>query len=358
MHVASIIHVTDLHLYLDNEGNMRRPSQRALGDRILRAILAPVPALAHGLDIADGAAWTQLRRRLGTIVRVETGLGARCVIVQTGDVEAFGMSTGGYFTGWSDLHERLWPELAALGATQVDIYGNHDIWPGTFPLLAGRQAHKELARLPAFADAWPSEVGLTTEAGLRLRFHRVNTVLSQLFGGGLAARGGVGLHPMNDEWGATDIGTTVDALRSAIAADPFRPALNVLLMHHPAHLFDAGFGTPQTTGQLHGRQQLCDSLSDMGVGLVVAGHRHRLNPQYGAHPPHEQPPLPQGVLQLVASSATAVGDERSFSVYRLHWEPGSPSVTVDRLVFDYTPSGGLAMEPRFEPGLMDVPVVV
>lgn len=142
MHVASIVHVTDMHLYLDGDGNMRRPSQRALGDRILRTILAPLPALAHGLDIADGAAWTQLRRRLDAVVEVETGLGACCVIAHTGDAEAFGMSPGGYFTAWGELHGRLWPRLAALGATPVDIYGNHDIWPGTFPLLAGRQAHK------------------------------------------------------------------------------------------------------------------------------------------------------------------------------------------------------------------------
>lgn len=355
VHVASIVHLTDLHLFLDHDGNMRTPAQRALGARILRAIFGGV---AHGLDIADGPAWTALRRRLRAIVQVETGFGARCVIVQTGDVEAYGMSPGGHFTGWHDLHERLWSELAAVGADHVDIYGNHDIWPGTFPLLAGKQAHQELELLPAFVGAWPAEVTVTTDGGLRLRFHRINTVLGELFRGGLLAQGGVGPHPIPDAWNGAEMGAAIGALRASIAGDPVRPALNLLLMHHPPHLFDPELGTTFTTGQLHGRYQLCDSLAGQGVGLVLAGHRHRMNPAYGALPPHEQLPLPAGVHQLVASSPTVVAPDRSLSLYRIHWEPGSPTATLDRLVFDYTAAGGLEHEPRFEPGLMEVPVLV
>lgn len=336
---------------------MRQPSQRSLGSRILRALLAPLGA-SHGLDIAYGPAWDALRERLLVIAETERSLGAAVAVAQSGDVEAYGMTPGGRFTGFDELHGRLWPQLHSTGAHTCDVYGNHDIWPGTFPTLTfNRQAYQEIALLGAFKSSWPLPSQMVTPSGLRLRFHRINTVIANQIAGGFAARGGVGPHPIAGPWHERDLIPALDALEKSVAYDNDGPVMNILVMHHPPHLFDAHFVTEHTLGRLEGRELLCRRLESIGIHLVIAGHRHRCDPRMGHTGVLSQEPLPSHIAQLVAPSLTAPGNLNALMLYRLHWQTGAGVARLDRLSFDYTPGGGLAVEPTLEQGLLSAVVV-
>lgn len=115
------------------------------------------------------------------------------------------------------------------------------------------------------------------------------------------------------------------------------------MLHHPAHDFGASrirrFVRGRATGALVGRRELADVLTELGVSLVLAGHRHALDPAQGSTSTG-QPPLHLDTLQLVADSPTLTRGGKSFSLYRLDVDDPPTKVTVVRQLARYRPGIG------------------
>jgi 3',5'-cyclic AMP phosphodiesterase CpdA len=350
-HLASIVHLPDLHLFTHPDGRMRDPSDRRLRERMGIAVLGTV---FHGLATADNDALDQLIRYLPTVIRQEERAGGQVIIVQTGDVETFGYVEPYGLAGFQFLHRVVWGELEKQGASIFDLYGNHDIWPGHPPLPGDTHDARHVSALPRIGIDWSLPFEVATSAAVVLRFHRLNTIIANKWKGGALARGGVGPHPPFD--GGFVIGEIEDVLSDINDSAPARaePTLDVVLCHHPPHLFSAGLKTRYTTGYLVGADDLAD-LTPEPITLVIAGHRHALNPPPAAQldsSTGEQPPLKPGANQLVAESPTQRdGNSNSLSVYRLYLEDDG-TVTVDRLRFGFTPASGLARTPVNDEGLI------
>ena len=277
-HLASIVHLPDLHLFTHPNGRMRDPSDRRFVERKTIAVLGTV---FHGLATADNDALDQLTRFLPTVVDQEQGTGGGVIVVQTGDVETFGYVEPYGLAGFQYLHDVVWVELENHGATVIDLYGNHDIWPGHPPLPGDVHEATQVSQLPRIGLDWSSPFEVATSSGAVLRFHRLNTIITNKWKGGALARGGVGPHPPFS--GGFVISEIEEVLSRVKDSAPARaePTLDIVLCHHPPHLFEAGLKTRYTTGYLMGADDLAD-LTPQPIALVIAGHRHALDPPPGA----------------------------------------------------------------------------
>jgi hypothetical protein len=298
------------------------------------------------------------------------------VVLQTGDVEALGSAAPpekfGYdaFPSFAFLHNELRDSIANGGVSWLDIFGNHDTWPGAYPPMRVRHRainRERIATVPGLEGPWPGPVeGFQGPTGVPVVIARINTVSRSLLGE-TTASGAVSDHPPH---GAT----AHDVLEDL--TDQFAPwldqrAVRIVVLHHPPHPFDATFRTQLTTGWLEDRDDLAQRLCDLHVQLVIAGHRHKLNPALGVEwiaLPWQQPPLLAPTVQLVAESPTQdtvapTDDETeyrgmeplSFCRYRL-WTGGT-SLAVERTVFRYLDGRG-GFSPKISGTLFDgIPLV-
>jgi hypothetical protein len=290
------------------------------------------------------------------------------VIVHSGDIEAFGAAPRvGDFSGISHL-DSMFSDTDADGV--VAVYGNHDVWPGTVPLFhwngwSGLAAQKQaIADHGALIGPLPPDEPLrfATAHEIGLVFVPLSTVHSSLTRGGVLANGRLSPHPP----GTADVLGRVRSLR-------LRPSdLNVAVMHHPPHFYrPITLRDRARIGRLERSRDVADELHDLGVNLVLSGHRHRLDPPFGhsldAAAGH-QPPLPPGMAQLVALSPTLHTDEasrrqdpagtppRGLCVYRVVTAPSDSAVTIQRLIHptdgpaDRAPTVENALIPRLPLG--------
>jgi len=353
LHIASIVHLTDLHLFIHANGTERPPSDRTLVARLTRAVLErTISGLASGLATADSTVFQELCEFLPEIVEAECSQDAKVVILQTGDVDAFGSVPPDGLAGYTFLHSQLWPRLQGLGATCIDVYGNHDIWSGHPPLPLGSHDVKHLMDLPAFNSDWAVPIPVHCHGGVTLHFHRVNTVIRNRFRGGILARGGVSPHPPPRSVSQEDIPKVLASVREC-PGDESAPTFEILVCHNPPHLFSPGIGTEFTTGYFYGHREAGELTPDP-ITLVIAGHRHLLNP---AEPisanDGTQAPLRAGAGQLVAASPTQRdGNPNSLSVYRLYCDDAHSMLHVDRLNFKTGWETGISSIPTIERGII------
>lgn len=353
MHIASIIHITDTHLFVDEHGVTRPASDRAW---LVRA-LARVGV--GDLDFAAAEMTEQLQNTLRRAVDLErsimpeTGL---VVAVHTGDTEAFGSSASGpSYAGFKHL-SRVFAD-ADLGDAAVAVYGNHDLWPGSISLfgLNGPRhdpQKRTLAETVEVVGNLPpvTPIRFSTGGDSDVVFVPINSVNSHALRGGILAYGRLSHHPPSPA-------SVFDLVRSY----ELRPEdLNVAVMHHPPHFY-----RPLTLrdrlgiGCLDDAENVAFQLADAGIDLVLAGHRHRLDPAFGTAvdaTKAEQSPLPPGMAQLVAISPTILtdaaaarhdptGSPRSgLCVYRVVAAAGS--TTLHRVIHPTEPGWGV--EPIVE----------
>ena len=157
MWIASIVHLTDIHLYLSLDGKTHRPVEheahiKFLEKQAYRFDSVRWRKLFAGLSEHRPTALRMLKSRLPEVIREERREAIRVhrdadgrklpiVIAQTGDVEAYGARRDNRgnpcFPGWRHLQASIAPllEQADKGNEHawIDIFGNHDVWGGAVP---------------------------------------------------------------------------------------------------------------------------------------------------------------------------------------------------------------------------------
>jgi hypothetical protein len=305
VHAASIIHITDTHLFVDQDGNARSPRDRS---RLVRALAR---LGVKDLEFAPADMTERFPRTLQRAVdleRAELPADAPVVAVHTGDTEAFGSARGpNSYTGFGHLSRII--HGAGLGEAVVAVYGNHDVWPGSVALFGLNgprhdpqkhtlaEAVDIVGRLPPAAP-----IRFPTAAGFDAVFVPLNSINSHPLRGGLLAYGRMSHHPPSST-----------RVLDVVAGYDLRPDdLNIAVMHHPPHFY-----RPLTVrdrlgvGQLDDAPNVAQQLAEAGVDLVLAGHRHRLDPAFGETVDAAGPgqwPLPAGLAQMVAISPTIPTD--------------------------------------------------
>jgi hypothetical protein len=329
---ASIVQLTDLHLFVDPKGATLPPGRQS-------PFLERAAPIFKELGHASAGSVRDLRRIAPLVVREEAqwldGAGP-VIVVQSGDVEAYGMLQEEPFSGFRFLDEMLYPTLRGMGAAEiVGVFGNHDAWPGTWPPLFGQSAVvKELGDAGHVPPPLPCLVEVPGGPSVVL----VNTVWSQGIRsgiqGGVLGSGRVTAHLPDAVLPLSNSPAPVVEILAMPPPDPGVP--RVAVMHHPPHLFDERFGHAWTTGLLDGADELAEALESAGVSLVLAGHRHRIFPPADTTTDARtaiHDPLRTGTLQ-VASGSPTVGDalHRGISVFRLYRDEAEGLLHVDRRI--------------------------
>jgi hypothetical protein len=350
--LAAVVHLTDLHLFVTPNGSQRSIAEQLwvhrTMDRLLRTLRLDV--VANQYAYADAASLVNLALDLPELVRELRDVArdeAPVIVAQTGDVEALGALDPLAFAGFQYLRDVLWPSLLNEGAdTILDLFGNHDVWPGTLPLLQPLARHRlgpqriaeethvqpPFPRIEVVAGNWETPVELVP----------VNSVWTESVLG--VEAGVLGGFLANGKVSAYLPGVTLpragsdDALVELARLPESRGALRIALMHHPLHSFDANLATRLTTGRVDNCDPAAAAVESARCHLLLAGHRHRLNPSTrgrvragGA----EQDPL-RTCGQLVAESPT-VGDlsgaepTRSVCAYLVRLDEQRGELAVDRL---------------------------
>jgi 3',5'-cyclic AMP phosphodiesterase CpdA len=351
---ARIIHISDLHLFVDADGNHRQQRDRALTARFmarLGAALERLPgdetrekvrAVFGGLDIHTGAALDAL---LDTIDELLHETSIPTVVVQTGDMSTFGALTSVdpvRFPEWDYWQGPLHEPRRRRARAWVDLFGNHDVWPGTLPILGATAIDRVVSefRRRHFPERMPRVIKLELD-GIKLEFHRINSVLSGAVDNTWAW--GELVPDVVDATTPEDPRDRLDDVRAH--AVPGGCTLRMLLMHHPPHHFDKPGGSERGLRDAERLSTwLGDREPDAQFQLVLAGHRHAVDPPVGVSLPHAQPPLSKHTLQMVCATPTQLSAPNpSFSVYELEFE--GDGATLARSVYIRK---GLA-DRRFKP---------
>lgn len=311
-----IIHVSDLHLFVDRHGKRRKYTELAWSARLMVDMTSPVRRLP---DIAD------LRIRLESLLsgidtHSDTALEAMLatlddllaepvpqVVIQTGDVSTFGALTSSddvSFPEWQYWRDRVRKQREHRTKGWIDLFGNHDVWPGTLPILKAPCIERVVQALrdQFFPQAMPIVHRVALESFV-LKLYAVNSVLAgpiaNTFAVGELDRDAVDMTTPFE--GAVE---QLEALTSCICNDnETSPVIRGLLMHHPPHHFDKP-GLDSSEGGLRDAERLGKWLEAYPVELVLAGHRHYVHPPCAVKQPPAQAPLPSRTLQLVCGSPT------------------------------------------------------
>jgi hypothetical protein len=355
--IASIFHLTDMHLLVDQSGQTRDDPlrrSRLLVELARKAPFSGVQGVCSGSMWHERKALLALADTLPAVIageRQQVEEGTPVIALQTGDVEALGSAappdlvSHEAFPSFAFVQNRLRPSSGA--DCWLDLYGNHDTWPGAYPPMRWRHAAINRARIATIPDLhgpWPELAPpLAGPTGIPVLLARLNTVSRTLLEE-TRATGSVSDHP--------PAGASLEQVLDELAGlfDPWQgqEAVRIVLMHHPPHPFQTEEGESLTTSGLEGAQELADRLAALHVQLVIAGHRHKLDPPLQPGPDHRpgQPPLRAPTVQLVSESPTqdAVPSSkdttnydglqpRSFARYRLLSDRGR--LEVRRTVFRY-----------------------
>jgi hypothetical protein len=395
--IATIVHVSDLHLFVDGPAgglglqrakrfvidaalrlrpprSVRKPLEK---EGFFRKFIRGSTSALKGFYHHDPDYLFAFRDALATVCGANHG--TPLILVQSGDLEAYGgiRSPRGRidFNGvlfWRARRDEIRKQVAPFAVHTVDLFGNHDVWPGTLP-AAGipwiDATEAALRDLPEFQrpmpDCTPIAVG-----GVRIEFYRVNTVRSGPVANTLAkgrietdypirVRGSPTAYPTS---GTTD---PIVELRELADTGGRSNVIRVLVMHHPPHAFPPrGNSRHIWEGQLESTPQFVSLLQSRRFHFILSGHRHLVHPIDDPRDPactplspharmSVQPPLPPMTVQLVAGSPTQPVDNGneapSLSVYSLYASSGSasPVLKLDRVV--YAIKDPVDADPEFSP---------
>lgn len=322
-HVASIIHLTDLHLLLSPEMDPLSGIETLARTKLMRTLSTPIPILNRvvneGVAVADRPSYVWLRTNFRRAYLAERSRGAALpiLVAQTGDVDAYGMIANTDHRGyeWLDRHLRVHIDNDDH-AEWLDVFGNHDIWSGYWPVDAIRNQPGSLTLMedyPAperFGKTWACRDWLKNPLPESpLEVYRINSVLEENLEGSVMARGRLGPHPRRPN--EDDGPAALDVLWRQVGESTDDRAVRILLSHHPV-LPPKSKGDNASNGEAlaaANAERLAAAASRLH--LLVAGHTHRLDAQAFDE---------AGFGQLVAETPTQAmfnTQRRSFSVYRI-----------------------------------------
>ncbi|HJV00087.1 MAG TPA: metallophosphoesterase [Burkholderiaceae bacterium] len=311
-----IVHVSDMHCkgqgaVVDTETEQKVRRLVSTLRRLGRATWAD--HLEHrwqaGLAGHDPMAHERMCKFLCDFVRHEDYAGVETWLLDTGDLSALG-DMGSLKTAleWLDDYRVI------LDAKQTLIlHGNHDAWPGKFPLAANRMEidTQQEALRDLLGKAWPQteiQTGIP-HAKARLRLSAVNSTIGERWPNTLA-RGEVGMDPPWNTFGDDQLRQLAKQTRKAFHPDGVTRDFRILALHHPVH-----YPPPRPTLQMSLRNDgaVADALAEFSMHqrgklahLLLSGHTHETYPRLGALPPtstgQQYAPLYEGQLQLIAGS--------------------------------------------------------
>ena len=314
-----IVHISDMHYRIDGTRDPRlekrlqdmavrlRRVSAALADTFLE--LADLGYAGHA-DSADQALcdfldWFAQDPDFGSIP---------AWLLDTGDLSAIGdlPSLAAAQKRLADFGRRL-----NAGKT-LSLYGNHDAWPGTFPMLSTRaelELHRDTLRQQYFPSVWPQgplAIAIpNTDA--RLLLHGVNSAYDDRWVNTFA-QGRVIHDPFwlqrQGKGGNRQMRVLADSMVQDFPPNGVRD-FRVLAVHHPVYY------PPPRPGQMMSMKndgEVADALIRFGhqhgrgklAALVLSGHTHISFPALGDLPPDNgrqyYDPLGRGQLQLIAGS--------------------------------------------------------
>lgn len=268
-----IIHISDLHV--SDPKSRNSVTVRGWIRKLRRLVPSAAEYIEDGVAPHDGLAVALFAEFLNEIVNDPNWVECNTWLVDTGDLTSLGDGDS------LDLGRKYLTEFSNICPELASIYGNHDAWPGTFPLVAKiRRISKQKQALTArqFTIATP---GLALQSPIphgegEVQLYFVDSIRYGRLVNSLAL-GRVKKAQLN-------------SLRSLVDENynPSRHDLRILAVHHPVH-----YPRPRPSVQMSmsndsivGRN--LDVPSPGGAyplaHLVLSGHTHFLFPCQGALP--------------------------------------------------------------------------
>lgn len=230
-------------------------------------------------------------------------------LVDTGDLSALGdLDSLTKAFGWLDEYKKL------LGAKRMlVIHGNHDAWPGRFPLFASADEtlkhQKKLRKL--FAHSWPHSIETSIPHGdSKLSLSAINSTTANRIANTLA-RGLVDKDPpWAKHFGVDQLARLAERTKNNVNANGSSRDFRILALHHPVHYPPP---RPKFQMSLRNDKHVADELARFSnnqqgplAHLILSGHTHETYPSRGELPPYAAGqqflPLYEGQLQLIAGS--------------------------------------------------------
>jgi hypothetical protein len=312
-----VVHISDLHLFVEPDGATRSIGE--LNRIIVWAMRHSSLPLVGGFNVHDGKALTALRDAITDLIENSP---MPVLVIQSGDIATFGarMNNGGNvsFPEWE-----FWEAERARTRTKqpvgwIDLFGNHDIWPGTLPGAAPHRvevARDELRRKHCRRQI-PERVAIPVGSNY-VEVYTLNTVQHTAVANTFAKGEFAFDHPdrtapkLYPDRTSDPLDYISGLARRHRPADPRTQVLRLIVMHHPPTFFGttpgaSGVWTKLTSGALKNEAELLHWLhaqeaQDVPQHLVLAGHRHLLDPQAGK----PAPPLGHShAVQLVCGTPT------------------------------------------------------
>jgi hypothetical protein len=322
-----IVHISDLHVI-----DPKSAAAVALRGRIRtwrRLSSALVAWLADGMSPHDELAVSLFTDFLSEIA-TRDAIWSTCKtwLVDTGDLTSLGDQAS------LDLGGRYLKEFAAVCPDMASTYGNHDAWPGGFPLLARDAAivaQSTVLTARKYVVATPKRslsIPIPHGAG-HVHLYFVDSIIHDRRRNALA----LGEVPRSQ----------LDVLKSIVdqTSSPQSHDFRVLAVHHPVH-----YPPPRPLTQMVMRNDKSvaaqlDTPTPGGIHpvahLVLSGHTHYLFPSHGALPPEttlcnhhdlgsEQCQLVVGSLMQLDKLNQRLGWPHQCQVLRLYYSRSRPSV--------------------------------
>lgn len=354
-----IVHLSDMH-FASPKDRRQGVGLRARFHRLAQRfpwLKGTLDSLEEGLCGHDPEALTCLREALEAISGDMRWKERPRWLVVTGD-----QTTWGDISTAESVQRMLEGWAADFGYQLKVLYGNHDVWPGCHPVLSpplSLTPHREAVRQSCFQDPFPTFDNLQAipgeEAG-QLKLCLVNSIRHERIENTLAQgrvtqdyywrhRGGAGpqLQALSGSLGQKDIG--------------------IVACHHPVYDPNSYLFPSLRTMQLTNGQAVANHLNNMAprIRLVLTGHTHKLNPEFGDCPSSfpianpQQTPLSKDLLQLtVGTAAQAPYGEASdftqdFQVLQFSHDPRDSELCMDRIVWRRSPGLGDFTPMRADP---------
>lgn len=262
-----------------------------------------------GLAGHDPRAHDSMCEFLDYFARHSLFAGVETWLVDTGDLTALGdMESLQTALGWVDQYAKL------LDASNtLVLHGNHDAWPGRFPLHASAaeiQAQQQALR-DMIKTAWPHTAISTAipHSDARVRLSALNSTTGDRIANTLA-RGIVDTDPPWPCPGATSQLDSLAAVTQQQFDDKGTRDFRILAVHHPVHYPPQ---RPAMQMSMKNDSEVAEALAQFGehrrgplAHLILSGHTHETYPAHGYLPPtstsRQYKPLYEGQIQLVAGS--------------------------------------------------------